>query len=198
MDKEILQLLQKSGMRVGNSALHSALIEESKELTARAKKIADPGAPGAELGCAACAILSASAACESRLSEYLAHWEFIRGPLPTEIAKLREIRDGAKQWRILIRSLVPDYKLGECHEFLHLGCLYRLRDQVAHCNSRLRRFGEPPEKVADCFRQGIIPLSDKSSAIWPIGFISAEVAEWASECADAWIKKADKYIPLSC
>src|SRR5918996_40855 len=145
---EILEDLKASGWKLGSSGLDSVLAREAEIGAARARKAFRSGSRRLEWGAAASAILCAAAACECRVSEYLTHWEFASGPLPPQLAAIRRQRDALEQWRMLLRDRAPDYDLGSCREYQHLGWLLRLRDLVAHRNARLRPVGAVPEQIA--------------------------------------------------
>ena len=78
-----------------------------------------------------------------------------------------------------------------------MGCLLRLRDLVAHRNARLQNFGDVPEHISDCVRQGVIPINAEQAEWTRMTLISA-VAKWSSETAENWLKIAEELIPLRC
>ena len=195
---EILEDLKASGWKLGSSGLDSVLAQEAETGAARAGEAFQSGSRRSEWGATASAILCAAAACECRVSEYLAHWEFASGPLPPELAAIMGQPDALEQWRLLLRNRAPDYDLGSCREYQHLGCLLRLRDLVAHRNARLRPVGALPEQIADGVRQGVIPIRQGTHGEWPSAVLVHEVADWAAQTAKRWLKVADDLVPLVC
>ena len=149
-------------------------------------------------GATACAVMCAAAACEGRLSEYLAHWEFSSGPSPVELQVIRREWDAREQWRILLKSRAPEYNLGLSREYLQLGCLMRLRDLVAHRNARLQRIGEVPNRIAACVRQGVIPVSKSGGSDWPSVVLISLVADWAVKTSDECLALAEQLVPIHC
>lgn len=150
---------------MGSSGLDSVLLEEAEASAERAVEAFQSGRHRPEWGASAAAILCAAAACECRVSEYLAHWEFASGPLPAELAAIRTQSDALEQWRTLLRNRAPNYDLGGSRDYQQLGCLIRLRDLVAHRNARLRPVGTVPEQIADCVRQGVVPIRQELSGV---------------------------------
>lgn len=195
---EILADLKARGWKLGSSGLDSVLVQEAGASAARAREAFRSGRRRSEWGASASTILCAAAACECRVSEYLAHWEFAAGPLPDELAAIRRQSSALEQWRLLLGSRTPDYDLGSCREYQHLGCLLRLRDLVAHRNARLSPVGAVPESIADCVRQGVIPIRQGVGGEWPRAILVHEVAEWAAQTAKRWLKVADELAPLHC
>lgn len=195
---EILEDLRAAGWKSGSSGLDSVLAQEAETSATRAREAFQSGKRRSEWGATASAILCASAACECRVSEYLAHWEFASGPLPTELAAIRQQHDALEQWRLLLRNRAPGYDLGSCREYQHLGCLLRLRDLVAHRNARLRTVGTVPDQIADCVRQGVVPIRQGIHSEWPSAVLVHEVADWATQTAKHWLKVADELVPLVC
>jgi len=83
-------------------------------------------------------------------------------------------------------------------KYQRLGCLLRLRDLVAHRNARLCPVGTVPDQIADCVRQGVVPIRQGIHSEWPNAVLVHEVADWATQTAKRWLKVADKLIPLVC
>jgi hypothetical protein len=145
-------------------------------------------APGVAGGTAA-AVLLAVAACEARLSEFVteherelgATTEAIQGPLRGQ---------ALDQWRELLKAKAPAFRPGESTDYLALGCLFKLRDLVAHRNARFMRLGEWPEELADCVRQHAIPVSRSNEIDWTSGTYVHRVAVWAHQTAANWLTTA--------
>ena len=195
---EILEDLRAKGWRFFSAGLDAVLLEEARDSARRAAEASQAGGHRREWGAVAAAILCASAACEARVSEYLAHWEAVSGPLPADLAAIRGKSDALEQWRLLLRSRAPDYDLARSREHQHLGCLIRLRDVVAHRNARLRLVGRVPEQLADCSRQGILPLREAGGGEWPSVVLVHAVAAWAVDAASRWLSIANELMPLRC
>ena len=195
---ELLDELRAAGWRVAAGGFDSVLLGEAKRSAARAREAFDSGAQDIEWGAAASTILCAAAACESRLSEYLAHWEFALGDLPTELATIRSETNALSQWRILLRYRSPQFDIGSSREYARLGCLFRTRDVVAHRNARLRLIGSVPEQINDCMRQNVLPIRNTLSGEWPGVVLVHEVALWACKTAQEWLSISDLLVPFVC
>jgi hypothetical protein len=195
---EILDDLRARGWKLGSSGLDSVLMEEAEVSAASALEAFQSGRRRPECGASASALLCAAAACECRVSEYLAHWEFAAGPLPAELAAIRRESDALEQWRTLLRNRAPNYDLGGSRDYQQLGCLVRLRDLVAHRNARLRPVGGVPAHIADCVRQGVVPIRQALTVEWPRAILVHEVAAWAVQTAKRWLNVADDLVPLVC
>lgn len=195
---DILEKIKARGWKICTSGFDDILCDEAQEDAIRARKAFQSKEIKKEQGAAAAAILCAAAACEARVSEYLAHWEFAGGTLPDELEKIRGRSDALEQWRLLLRRQAPDYSLETSREYQHLGCLFRLRDLVAHRNARLREVDRVPERVSDCVKQGIIPIRDVVSGEWMSFVLVYEVGDWAVKTALQWLIIADKLVPLVC
>jgi hypothetical protein len=174
------------------------LLDEADRSAARAREAFDAGVRQLEWGASASAVLCAAAACESRLSEYLAHWEFASGDLPPELAAIRSETNALSQWRTLLAHHSPDFDKGSSREYLRLGCLFRTRDVVAHRNARLRLIGGVPEQIADCVRQQVVPIRKQLTDEWPAGVLVHDVALWACETARDWLRIAERLVPFVC
>jgi len=118
---DILERLRAEGAYFISARFHSVLLEEAQEAAARAADALQSGKRRRESGAAAAAVLCASAACETWVSEYLAHWEAVGGPLPTDLAAIRSNPDALEQWRILLRASAPHFVVGNSREYQHLG-----------------------------------------------------------------------------
>jgi hypothetical protein len=152
----------------------------------------------AEAGAAASTILCCAASCEARLSEYLAHYECIAGALPTELESIRQQANAREQWRELLRFSAPTFKLEESREYLALGCLYRVRDLVAHRSARLAMPGALPSTVIDCVRQGTMPIREPKDRDWTSALFVYEVARWSVDVAERWLELVDSKTPIHC
>jgi hypothetical protein len=195
---ELLELIKASGFKFCSSGYDRILLGEARRSAGRAQTARDAKNSTFEWGATASAILCAAAACEARLSEYLAHWEFASGPLPVELEAIRQEWDAREQWHILLKNRASKYNLGSSREYLQLGCLMRLRDLVAHRNARLQRVGDVPSRIANCVRQRIIPISTSGGGDWPSIVLVSSVADWAVQTSDEWLALADQLVPIHC
>lgn len=192
------RMLKEGGFKVGIGGYDSVLMEEAGRGAARAKAALEAGQTNEEAGAAAAAILCSSAACEARLSEYLAHYEFANGELPEELLCVRSNRNAREQWRDLLKYVTPSVDLGTNSSCLRLGCLFRLRDLVAHRNARARKLDTWPAGIEACVKQGVIPVRKTENADWTSVIFVSEVAEWASKVAKDWLEEADELAPFEC
>ena len=91
------------------------------------------------------------------------------------------------------------FDCGKSHEYLHLGCLFRLRDLVAHRNSRFELVGSVPNQIEDCVRQRVIPAANVHNATgWHTVLLVAAVASWAHKTAASWLRLVKKLVPQKC
>jgi hypothetical protein len=194
----VIQSLGQDRYALLLGGLYNVLVREARLAADRAFSAFQQRDVGGETGAAASALLCAAAACEARLSEYLAHYEVIGGPLPDELEKCRQNPNAREQWRDLLRFRVPTFDLGVCSEYLALACLFRLRDTVAHRSARLAMPGAVPDSIADCVRQLGIPLRDRRNRDWTSALLVHEVATWGVDVAEAWIKLVDEVAPIHC
>ena len=195
---ELIDLIKAVGYNFCTSGYDAVLLDEARRSAERAKDAGKSDQHNAEWGATASAVLCATAACEARVSEYLAHWEFASGELTPELEAIRRSWDAKEQWRLLLRDRAPSYLPGASQEYLCLGCLIRLRDLVAHRNARLRPIGMVPSQILDCVRQGIIPVLESGGSDWPSIVLVSPVAAWAVNTAEKWLKVADMLVPLHC
>lgn len=195
---EVERMLKEGGFHVGVGGYDLVLLEEAWRGATRAQAALEGGRTGEEAGAAAATILCSSAACEARLSEYLAHSEFAHGDLPKELLQVRSNSNAREQWRDLLKYVRPSFDLGTSAEYLRLGCLFRLRDLVAHRNARTRLLDSWPPEIEPCIKQGTIPVRKAENADWTSVVFVAEVAAWAADVAREWLEKADELVPFTC
>lgn len=144
-----------------------------------------PGVAGAM----AATVLLAVAACEARLSEFVTEYE---SEIGSTAETIRETLRGQAldQWRELLKAKAPAFRRGDSKEYLALGCLFRLRDLVAHRNARFMRLGEWPKELADCVRQHAIPVTSSNEVDWTSIAYRHDVAVWAYQTAVNWLTAA--------
>lgn len=168
------------------------------EATASARRASDGNSSDdatTEAGATMATILCGAAACEAWLSEYLARWEGQVRPLPPDLEALRDQPNALEQWKALLKSRLPSFDAGARKEFLALGCLFRLRDHVAHRHARMMALDSFPRRLADCVRQRVIPVRQSSRVDWTSIVFVHEVAAWAAETAKSWIALAEQDVP---
>lgn len=195
---EFLEKLRGDEWQMASGGFDSVLTEEAEESAVRALVAFQAGKERSEWGASASAILCGAAACEYRVSEYLAHWEFASGELTRALEAIRRTSDALVQWRTLLRNVAPTYDLSQSREYQRLGCLVRLRDVVAHRNARWRDLGAVPEQISDCVRQHGIPIRQQLAREWPATILVHEVAAWAVTTSRDWLSVADELVPFTC
>lgn len=173
----------------------SVLLAEAERSANRAEEASCSSDAPAEAGAAAAAILCASAACEARVSEYLAISEFVEDGLPPALEEIRGIWDAREQWNRLLKERAPSFDPGASREYLAIGCLFRLRDHIAHRHARIADVGTFPLKLDDCARQGVIPVRRVEHADWTSVVFVHEVARWAANAGREWIPLAKSLLP---
>jgi hypothetical protein len=115
--------------------------------------------------------------------------------LPPALENARRKGDARGQWNELLRLAHPEYDLGTSPEFRMLGCLFRLRDHIAHRSARVAAPDTFPGKLLDCVRQGTIPARKASPTDWTSVLLVHEVARWAATTASAWLNLSRKLLP---
>lgn len=169
------------------------LLSEAGRAVARAKKGAAQEDADLVAGATAAAILCAAAACEARLSEYVTRQESLKIFPEHFIQTIRDERDALEQWRLLLRQVAPTYKLGDNRVYLALGCLFELRNVVAHRHARAMVVGTRPKGIEACIAQGTIPARKVEKPMdWTSTVYVPEVAEWAFKTANDWLTIADQ------
>lgn len=118
---ELLEELRARGWRVAVGGFDSVLLDEADRSAARAREAFNAGVGRLEWGASASAVLCAAAACESRLSEYLVHWEFASGDLPPELAGIRSETNALSQWRTLLAHQSPEFDKAPAMSICGLG-----------------------------------------------------------------------------
>ena len=177
---------------------HRILLDEATVCAGRARQAAEVGNRRAEVGATASAVLSAAAACETYLSEFVARAEMFE-VLPQETCEtIRNERDAAKGWKIVFRSRSPDYKFDACSEYRLLACLLKLRNHVAHRHSRPTVVDSWPPELVDCIRQGAIPAAQKRFFDWGTAIYGKKVALWATKVASDWFDLVEGEVEFSC
>jgi hypothetical protein len=153
-------------------------------------------------GATAGAILLAAAACEARLSEFLAKKE-LRGEYTEEFLEcVRErTRDPAERWKLVMRKVssgegtTADF---EKQRFESLKCLFKLRNHVAHRSARPTIPGDWPDRLASC-AVSVIPTASGPGISWTSALLVPDVAEWSVGTAGKWLDQADRLgIKTSC
>lgn len=178
-----------SDFRVMIRGFDGVFLAEAKLAADRADAaFARSDAPGVA-GAMAAAVLLAVAACEARLSEFVTEHE---SELGATAETIRETYRGQAldQWRELVKAQAPAFRPGDSTDYLALGCLFRLRDLVAHRNARFMGLGEWPEELADCVRQHAIPVTRSNEIDWTSGTYVHDVAIWAHRTAENWLTTA--------
>lgn len=187
---------EQYGILVGG--LDKVLLRESATSAARSKFAHASGDVVGETGAACSAILAAAAACEARLSEFLAHEDCMGEGLTPEMEAIRRMPNAREQWKELLRIRRLRFVPGSSVPYAALGCLYRLRDLVAHRAARLSLPEALPDSIVDCVRQRVIPARREEGAEWTTALFVHEVAEWAAQAGKAWVDLVDRELPIQC
>jgi len=145
-----------------------------------------------EAGATAAAVLCAAAACEARMSEYLAQQEDTQQLDKWFVDCVRNERDALKQWRLLLLRRVPDFAAGTSTEYLNLGCLFQLRNVIAHRSALIRPYGEWPKQLRDCTTQNRVPADTQGTMDWTSVAFLSKVAEWSATTAEQWLSEMDR------
>lgn len=197
--QRVAETLREEGILVGVGGYDRILLGEAERCAKRAEKADNAGNANEEAGSTAASVLTASAACEARLSEHLSHWNFARGPLPEDLKALRGPRlSPPEKWKRLLKAEAADLDLGECTTYDHLGCLYLVRNVVAHRHARGMEYGDWPDKLQDCVAQGLLPMETEKSYHWTSVLFRHPIARWATETAASWLNLVDKKCPMRC
>jgi hypothetical protein len=169
------------------------LLSEAARGVTRAKKGAAQEDADVVAGATAAAILCSAAACEARLSEYVTRQESLRTLPEHFVQTIRDEWDALEQWRLLLRQVAPTYKFGNNRVYLALGCLFELRNVVAHRHARAMVVGTRPRGIEPCIAQRTIPARKVETPMdWTSTVYVPEVAEWAFKTASDWLAIADQ------
>jgi len=177
------------------SGYDRVFLEEATRSAARSRQGRSQGDSRLEAGGAAAAILCSVAACEAYVSEYIARTELAAGALRSKLQEIQQDSDALRQWNSLLKEYSSSFGAGRSREYLALGCLFQVRDLVAHRNARTLPLGTFPTSLSDCVRQRIIPVHKATNADWTSVLFVAEVAEWAEQTARVWLGLADQHLP---
>lgn len=162
----------------------NVFIEEARKAAKRAADAATRDDAGTAAGATATAVLLSAAACEARLAEYVTRRESEFG---TEfVAQVRDQSDLREQWKQVVKEVASDFDLGT-KEFLALGCLFKLRNLVAHRHAKFLPLGKWPKELQDCIAQKAIPVDKTGGMDWTSATYVHEVAEWAHQTAAKWL-----------
>jgi hypothetical protein len=194
----ISQLAAEGSFLVAEGGYDGILLGEAERSATRARTAYRKRNTQLEAGAAAASILCAAAATEARLSEFLAHWEFAFGDLPSDLSSIRRIQNAATQWSRLLAYCAPSFRPGSSVEYLALGCLMRMRDHLAHRHARLLNVGAFPSGLEACVRQGAIPIRSQQSFDWISQMLVHEVATWSARTAARWLEHVDEIAPIHC
>lgn len=183
---------------VGVSGYDKVLLSEAQRSALRARDAFDRNATGEEAGASAAAILCAAAACEAALSEYIAYEEIWEKRQIEALEQIRGDRDGLRQWKRLIKLFDDTYDFGSDGRYSALGCLFRLREHIAHRSAQFLEAGEYPVRLADCVRQGTIPVRPADHGVdWTSVIFVHEVAGWAAGTAAEWLEATQALLPMA-
>jgi len=192
-DVPLAESRKQSKLRTLVVGFDRVLLTEAGRAVARAN-LADVKADADEVaGATATAILCAAAASEARLSEYITRRESLGTFDPGFVEAIRKQSNARKQWRLLLRCCVPELNLDNLPEYCALGCLFKLRDIVAHRHARAMVRGEWPPRLLGCIEQGIIPVfQTETPADWTSAVYVPGVALWVWETSCDWLALADR------
>ena len=185
-------------LRVGVGGYDQVLLHEAMDAARRAQAAFGKDDITVEAGATAAAVLCAAAACEAWLSEHLSRREFYEGKLLDNLEQIRRNWNAREQWRLLLREAAPRFDCGTSTAYRALGCLFRVRDVVAHRNARIADLDSLPEGLNDCVRQGALPIRDATGVDWTSVVFVHEVATWAADTAKDWLDLVYQLVPRTC
>jgi hypothetical protein len=169
----------------------SVFLAEAGQAAARARAAVQANDATGVAGATAVTVLLGAAACEAYLSEHLAKHEQAIGT-----ALVERIRDGDNalgQWASLLEHRAPTFPKGESREYRALGCLFQLRNLVAHRGARYYQLGEWPKELGPCVQQQAIPVhKGREPTDWTSAVYVGSVAQWANETASNWVARVSQ------
>ena len=172
----------------------AVLLAEARRAAIRSRRGARAGRDDLEGSGAYCAILTAAAACETWLSEYITLAELGFVQTLEELVKLRDERNALSQWKKAMKLRTPEFDSGSSNEFRRLGCLFKLRDIAAHRNARILPLGTWPESIRSCVENGTIPVREVAASDWTSVAYVHEVAAWAASSARDWLVLVESHL----
>jgi hypothetical protein len=197
-NKEFVKLIKDSGIRSARLGFHKTFVSQAERSSERASKAYNNNQIDIENGEAAATILCCSAACEAIVSEFFEHLYFVDGELPIEIEKIRKQQNLLIQWKEIVNYKKVDIDLSTSIEYNHLSCLIKVRDTVAHRNSRAFKDEEFPPNISPCIINKIIPADSTRGIDWMDGILTYKVAQWAISTTKNWINLVEKQIEIKC
>lgn len=197
-DKQIIELIKKSGSKTSKSGFHEILILQAHRSNERANSANKSKLIGVETGETASTILCCAAACESPISEFIEHHTFASGDLPIELIKIRNERNILKQWKGLLKFQDSNIDLTTSKEYNNLNCLFKLRDSIAHRSSRLLKVGDFPEKLFPCIKNKTIQIDNKRGVDWTDLILTNKVSNWAIKTTIDWFRLTENEWKLRC
>jgi len=197
-DKQTIELIKKSGFKSSKSGFHKTLILQAKRSNERANSANNSKLIDIETGETVSTILCCAAACESAISEFIEHHIFASGELPKELIKIRDERNALIQWKLLLKFQDSNIDLSDSQEYSNLDCLLKLRDSIAHRNSRLLKVGDFPEKLFPCIKNKTIQIDNDRGIDWTDLILTNQVSDWAIKTTIAWFGLTENEWKLRC
>jgi hypothetical protein len=197
-DKQTIELIKNSGFRSSKSGFHKILISQAQRSNVRANSANKSKLIDIETGETVSTILCCAAAFESAISEFIEHHIYASGELPKELIKIRDERNALVQWKLLLKFQDSNIDLSTSKEYSNLDCLLKLRDSIAHRNSRLLKVGDFPEKLFPCIKNKTIKINNGRGVDWTDLILTNQVSDWAIKTTIAWFGLTENEWKLKC
>jgi len=197
-DKQTIDLIKESGFKSSKSGFHKTLISQAKRSNKRANYASNSKMIDIESGETISTILCCAAACESAISEFIEHYIFSSGQLPKKLIEIRNERNALIQWKLLLKFQESELVLSASKEYSNLDCLLKLRDSIAHRNSRLLKIGDFPVKLFPCIKNKTIPIDNDRGVDWTDLILTNQVSDWAIKTTNDWFKLTENERKLRC
>ena len=197
-DKQTIELIKNSGFKSSKSGFHEILILQAQRSNERANSANKSKLIDTETGETVSTILCCAAACESPISEFIEHHIFASGELPKELIKIRDERNALVQWKLLLKFQDSNIDLSTSKEYSNLDCLLKLRDSIAHRNSRLLKVGDFPEKLFPCIKNKTIKINNGRGIDWTDLILTNQVSDWAIKTTIEWFGLTENEWKLIC
>lgn len=197
-DKQTIELIKKSGFKSSKSGFQEILIFQAKRSNKRANSASKSKMIDIESGESISTILCCAAAIESAISEFIEHYIYASADLPKELIKIRNERNELIQWKLLLKFQESKLDLSTSKEYSNLDCLLKLRDSIAHRNSRLLKVGDFPEKLFPCIKNKTIKIDNERGVDWTDLILTNQVSNWAIKTTIEWFKLTENERKLRC
>lgn len=169
----------------------SVLIHEAQQALARAQEARSSGDAHGHGGASFTAVVAATCATETYLSEVLAHLEEEKVITRAERDEIHRKEGLWKKYNALAKKFGGDLSKHAMYD--PFVALVRLRNSLVHRSADYLDPGIWPPEVAPY--KGLIPHAKGDGLDWTSQVFDAKTAEWAVSTAKQFLEAVDDYVP---